>query len=209
MKTRDRLSNEAARLFAERGYHGTSIGDLAAALGIQKASVYSHINGKEDLLAEIALAGAEAFHAALDHVPDDLPPVERLRLALIAHLTVVDKQLDVATVWLQEYRYLTGTAREQFLADRRHYERRIRALFQAAVADGALRPDLDIRRAVIAFFSLANWTYTWMTHDTEVEKEAEGFWAMLVNGIAAPATPRPRTSSTTDTQPTDRQDDGA
>ena len=67
--TKERLSTEAARLFAQRGYHGTSIGDLAAALGIQKASVYSHIKGKEELLAEIALAGAEAFHAALDRVP--------------------------------------------------------------------------------------------------------------------------------------------
>src|SRR6185503_431173 len=106
VSTRARLSEHAARLFAERGYHGTSINDLAGALGIQKASVYSHIKGKEDLLAEIALAGAVAFHDALDEVPEDVPAAERLRLALRAHLGVVDRQLDVATVWLQEWRFL-------------------------------------------------------------------------------------------------------
>ena len=70
LPTRDRLAAEAARLFAQRGYHGTSVGDLAAALGIQKSSLYAHISSKADLLAGIALAGAAAFHAALDALPD-------------------------------------------------------------------------------------------------------------------------------------------
>ena len=96
MTTKERLSLEAARMFSARGYHGTSIGDLAGALGIQKASVYSHISGKHDLLAEAALAGAVAFHAAQDAVPADTAPAERIRVALAAHLGVVSEQLDVA-----------------------------------------------------------------------------------------------------------------
>ena len=183
MSTRQRLSTEAARLFAERGYHGTSIGDLAKVLGIQKASIYSHIKGKEDLLAEIALAGAQAFHDALDEIPEDSPPGEHLRLALRAHLNVVDRQLDVATVWLHEWRYLANPARETFLAERRRYERRIRNLFDAAVAEGALRPDLDVTRAALAFFSLGNWAYTWMSHQTAAEQEADIFWNQLFEGI--------------------------
>jgi AcrR family transcriptional regulator len=182
MSTRDRLSVEAARLFAERGYHGTSIGDLADALGIRKASVYSHIKGKEDLLVEIALAGATAFHAALDDVPADSEPGERLRLALRAHLGVVANQLDVATVWLQEWRYLSGPARDTFLAERRRYERRVQAIFDDAVAAGALRNDLDVKRAVLVFFSVGNWAYTWMTSRTKVDQQADAFWSMLVEG---------------------------
>src|SRR4249919_444166 len=100
MSTRDRLSAEAARLFAERGYHGTSINDLAVALGIHKSSLYAYINGKADLLADIALTGAAAFHAALDALPDAATPGERLEMALRAHLGVVESQLDVTTVWL-------------------------------------------------------------------------------------------------------------
>src|SRR5436305_15254926 len=102
---REELTRIAARLFAERGYHGTSLADLAEALGIQKASLYHHIETKEDLLWEVAWAGAEAFHAALDAVPD-APAAERLRLALRGHLRVVAEQLDAATVFTREWRAL-------------------------------------------------------------------------------------------------------
>jgi TetR/AcrR family transcriptional regulator, cholesterol catabolism regulator len=183
MSTRDRLSTEAARMFAERGYHGTSIGDLAKALGIQKASVYSHISGKEDLLNEVALAGAKAFHDALDAVPDDAEAGEKLRLAFRAHLRVVDRQLDVATVWLLEWRYMTGEAREQFVTERRRYERRIRSLFQDAVVEGTIRSDLDIRHAVLVFLSVGNWAYTWMTHEMNVDAEADALWSTLQAGL--------------------------
>src|SRR5213078_1288413 len=58
---RSELTREAARLFAERGYHGTSIGDLAKAMGVQKGSLYAHIASKQDLLYETMRDGAEAF----------------------------------------------------------------------------------------------------------------------------------------------------
>jgi AcrR family transcriptional regulator len=184
MSTRDRLAEHAARLFAARGYHGTSIADLADALGIRKSSVYSHIGGKDELLAEIALAGADAFHAALDALPSDVSPGERVHVALRAHLGVVDRQLDVATVWLQEWRYLTGPAREHFITERRRYEQRVRVLLQDAMRSGDLRRDLDVEHATLAFFSLGNWAYTWMTHTTDVETVADAYWTLLRDGMA-------------------------
>ncbi len=63
------LTRQAARLFAEKGYHGTSVGDLAEALGVRKGSLYSQIDAKEDLLFEAMLEGAAAFHAGLDGIP--------------------------------------------------------------------------------------------------------------------------------------------
>src|ERR671939_1103468 len=102
------LTRAAARLFAEKGYHGTSTADLAEAMGVQKGSLYAHIESKADLLWEVAREGAEAFHAALDAVPDGLRATERIRLALRAHLRVVAEQLDVATVFVREWRYPDG-----------------------------------------------------------------------------------------------------
>src|SRR6266567_8191966 len=78
---RGELTRTAARLFAERGYHGTSLADLAEALGIQKASLYHHIASKEDLLWDVARGGADAFHAGLDSIPEDVPATEKIRLA--------------------------------------------------------------------------------------------------------------------------------
>src|SRR5919206_2832461 len=105
---RTELTRTAARLFAEKGYHGTSIGDLAEAMGVQKGSLYAHIASKADLLWDVARDGAQAFHDALDAVDERLPAGERIRLALRAHLRVVSDQLDVATVFVREWRYLEG-----------------------------------------------------------------------------------------------------
>src|SRR4030095_16036139 len=109
MSRREELSREAARLFAKRGYHGTSLGDLAEALGVQKGSLYAHIQGKEDLLYETMRAGAAAFHAALDQIPEQLQATEKIRLALRAQLRGVADQLEVATVFVQEWKYLEGS----------------------------------------------------------------------------------------------------
>src|SRR5919199_4803260 len=103
---RSELTRQAARLFAERGYHGTSIGDVADALGVQKGSVYTYITSKQDLLYETMREGAAAFHGGLDAIPEDLPATEKIRLALRGHLRVVAEQLDVATVFVREWRYL-------------------------------------------------------------------------------------------------------
>src|ERR671934_2406753 len=119
---RQELTRQAARLFAEKGYHGTSIGEIADALGVQKGSLYAHIRSKQDLLYETMLEGARAFHAGLDAIPDDLPPTEKIRLALRSHLRVVADQLDVATVFVQEWRYLEGERREEILEERRGHE---------------------------------------------------------------------------------------
>ena len=100
---------------------------------MQKPSLYHHIASKEDLLWAVAWEGAEAFHAALDAVPADAPATERIRLALRAHLAVVAGQLDVATVFVREWRYLSGERRERFVAERRRYEERIRDLFRDGV----------------------------------------------------------------------------
>jgi len=181
---RNELTRQAARLFAEQGYHGTSMEDLAAAMGVQKGSLYAHVRSKEDLLYETMREGAAAFHAALDEIDERLPVVERIRLALRAHLRVIAEQLDVATVFVREWRYLEGERREEFVSDRRRYEERIRALFREGVEQSELRTDLDVEGAALLFLSAANWAYTWLTHETDVDEVVEGFWALLRDGIA-------------------------
>jgi len=186
---RSELTRQAARLFAEKGYHGTSIGDLAAALGVQKGSLYSHIESKQDLLFEIVRDGVDAFTAALDAVPDELPAVEKIRLALRAHLRVVSEQLDVATVWMREWRYLDDERRAWFVEERRRYEQRIRDLFREGREHSELRTDLDDGAAALLFLSAANWAYTWLQPDRDTDELADRFFALLVDGIRGYATP--------------------
>jgi TetR/AcrR family transcriptional regulator, cholesterol catabolism regulator len=185
---RTELMRAAARLFAEKGYHGTSVGDLAQALGVQKGSLYAHIESKADLLWGVASEGATAFHDALDTVPDEGPILDRIRAALRAHLRVVSEQLDVATVFVREWRYLEGERREQFLAERRRYEERFRALFREGRETGELRTDLDDGTAALLALSAVNWAYTWLRPGSNTDALADRFTALLMDGMRGYAT---------------------
>ena len=190
MSTRkSELTRQAARLFAEKGYHGTSIGDLAAAMGVQKGSLYAHIDSKADLLWEVARDGAAAFHAALDGIPDELKATEKIRRALREHLRVVAEQLDIATVFIREWRYLDGDRRDEFLAERRRYEERFRALFREGRELGELRTDLDDATATLLALSAANWAYTWLRPGGDTDELADRFFTVLLDGMRGYATP--------------------
>ena len=186
---RSELTRQAARLFAEKGYHGTSTRDLAGAMGVQKGSLYAHIDSKQQLLRELALDGATAFHAALDEIPDGLAASEKIRQALRAHLRVVAEQLDVATVFVREWRYLEEPARGEFVEARRRYEERIRELVREGRDRGALRSDLDEQAAVLLFLSAANWAYTWLQPGRDTDDLADRFFAIFLDGVRGYATP--------------------
>jgi AcrR family transcriptional regulator len=187
---RSELTRQAARLFAERGYHGTSIGDLAEAMGVQKGSLYAHIESKQDLLYRTKREGAEAFHGALDTIDERLPATEKIRLALRAHLSVVAEQLDVATVFIREWRYLDAERREEFLAERRRYEERFRALFREGRELGELRTDLDDATATLLALSAANWAYTWLRPGASTDELADRLFTAMLDGMRGYATPR-------------------
>jgi AcrR family transcriptional regulator len=180
---RAELTRAAARLFARKGYHGTSVGDLADALGMQKGSLYTHIDAKADLLWEVAREGSEAFHGALDTVPEDGPVLDRIQAALRAHLRVVAEQHDIATVFVREWRYLEGERLEQFVAERRRYEERVRALFREGRELGQLRTDLDDGTAALLTLSAANWASTWVRPGSDTDELADRFTALLLDGM--------------------------
>jgi TetR/AcrR family transcriptional regulator, cholesterol catabolism regulator len=186
---RTELTRQAARLFAEKGYHGTSIGDLAEAMGVQKGSLYAHISSKQDLLYETMAEGAAAFHAGLDAIPEGAPVSEKIRLALRSHLRVVGDQLDVATVFVQEWRYLEGGRRDEIVAERRRYEERIRGLFREGRELGELRSDLDDATAALLVLSAANWAYTWLRPGADTDELADRFYDVLLDGMRGYATP--------------------
>jgi len=129
------------------------------------------------------------FHAGLDAIPEDLPATDKIRLALRSHLRAVSDQLDVATVFVQEWRYLEGERRDEILAERRRYEERIRALFREGRDLGELRSDLDDSTAALLALSAANWAYTWLTPGRDTDELADRFYELLLDGMRGYATP--------------------
>jgi AcrR family transcriptional regulator len=185
---RDELVAVAARLFAERGYHGTSMADLAEAMGVQKGSLYSLTGSKQDLLVVVTREGAAAFHTALDRVPEDADPLARIGAALRGHLAVVAEQADTATVFTREWRFLQEPELTAFRDERRRYETRWRSLLAEAAERGMLRADLDFEATVLLVLSAANWAYTWIRPGADTDALADRFFAVLLDGVRGYAT---------------------
>ena len=92
-------------------------------------------------------------------------------------------------MFVREWRYLEGERREEFLAERRRYEERIRALFREGVEQSELRTDLDVSVAALVFLSAANWAYTWLQPGRDTDDLADRFYGLLVDGMRGYATP--------------------
>ena len=178
----------AARLFSERGYHGTSIQHLADALGLQKGSLYSHIGSKEELLFDVVNDGADRFlergEAAL--AMEALASV-RLRRLLVSHIETAIEHLDAATVFLNEWRYLSEDRRAVVKDKRDRYEGIVRQIIDDGIAAGEFRDDANVRFAARLVLSAGNWTYAWFKPGgalgpTEI---GERFADLLIRGLAS------------------------
>ncbi len=164
--TREDVVRAAGRLFASRGYHGTSMRDLGRELGLNGSSLYSHITSKEDLLVDVVMRGADLFEAsARNALETGKTPLERLQLLVAGHVGVVLDHLDEARTFLNEATTLETTLRDTVVEARDRYEQAFRTVMTAGVADGTFRPDLDVRMFVIYLLSILNSVDRWYRPD--------------------------------------------
>lgn len=180
----------AARVFCERGYEATSMGDLAAAVGMTKAGIYHHIPGKEDLLAAIMNYGMDLFEEqVLRKTETIVDPLARLSATLEGHLLLVlrDRPKEV-TVILHEGGALKAAARRALDARKKRYirflEKTIRELVMRKVARR-----VDPTVAAFALLGMVNWTYQWYRPGGRLTEErlAKEMTELFLHGlIAAP-----------------------
>ncbi|MFI7614969.1 TetR/AcrR family transcriptional regulator [Nonomuraea terrae] len=132
----------AVGVFNERGYDGTSMEDLARALGVTKSAIYYHVPGKEQLLARAldrALDGL--FELMADERAASGPAIERLEWVVRQSVRILVDRLPYVTLLLR-VRGNSGT--EQAALERRwEFDRFIGRLVIEAAAEGGIRPDVD------------------------------------------------------------------
>ena len=147
----DRILNAAIALFKARGYHGTSVRELAQAVHIEPASLYYHFPSKQDILFAI-------FERIMDAVLDDIgdamagnaTPEEQLRAAVRAHVLFHIARQDEAFISHSELRSLSAPNRRRIIAQRDRYERMMRTLLAAGVRTGSFEiADLQLTSTAI------------------------------------------------------------
>lgn len=184
--TRSDVIHAAGRLFAERGYHGTSMRDLGKELGLLGSSLYSHVESKQDLLVEVVEEGARLFETAAEQARAT-PGAARDRLAALVagHVNVVLDNVNVARTFLNEARMLDAEHRERIVEARDHYEGVFRSVLADGVGDGSFRSDIDPKTSSIYMLSILNALERWYDPAGPLDRDEliVDLTTFLINGI--------------------------
>ncbi len=181
--TRADVVATAGRMFAEKGYHGTSMRDLGKELGLLGSSLYSHIDSKEDLLVEVVDEGARLFLDSADKaMAVEGTAGERLRALIAGHVDVVLEHQDVVRTYLNEARMLDEGHRSRVVASRDTYEMMFRSVIGEGVDSGEFRSAVDPKIATIFILSILNALERWYSPDGDLDRNR------LVEAIATSAT---------------------
>jgi TetR/AcrR family transcriptional regulator, cholesterol catabolism regulator len=184
---KEQVVRVAAELFREKGYVASSMRDLAQKLGIEAASLYSHIKSKEEILHILCFDMAADFMASLNEVEAEknLAASEKLRRGIIGHIQVMARDLTASAVFMNEHRHLSQPYLRDFLLLRIHYINRFKKMIEDGVASGEFKKSIDKKLAVMTLFSSLNWMPMWYDPGATIEPIELGkqLADMLVNGL--------------------------
>lgn len=181
----EELLAAAVRLFRQKGYHDTSMQDLAEAVGVQRGSLYHYIEAKEDLLWEIMDRSMRRLLEAVEPIAHSpAPAAERLREAIAAHLKVAASSRDELTVLHVELKSLSPDRRARMLALRDRYESLFRRMVKDGVASGEFRP-VDPKTVGLAILGACNWFTTWFQPQGPLSHQdfARAFADLFLQGL--------------------------
>ena len=177
-----RLLIAAAGVFARKGYHATTMRDLARASGMSLAGMYHYVAGKEEILYLIQRdffeQVAEGARRALAGARD---PEGRLRTFMRQHVAFFAAHMSEMKVLSHEAESLTGERDAEVRALKRGYVDLLAETLGAAGAD-------DPRTAAYALFGMMNWIYTWYRPDGRLSADglADAFVRIALHGVLAP-----------------------
>lgn len=177
----------AAELFGELGYERTTVRQIAARLGLQSGSLYSHIAGKNEILEQIVLRVGDEFIARARAAKESgTTPDESLRAMCEAHLGVLNDYNAAVTVYFDEWKRLEDNSRQAIIDRRKTYEDLFAAVIKDGVGRGFFR-DVDIKYTLLVLLSSLNWTYTWYRTDRgdSRRKIVSGYLDVIYRGLLA------------------------
>lgn len=186
LSRKEQVIRKAAELFKEKGYAAASMRDLAQLLGIEAASLYSHIKSKEEILRNLCFDMAAEFRKSLEEVEkQDLPASEKLRKGIIGHIEVMAKDLTASAVFMNEHRHLSQPYLRDFLLLRINYINRFKSIIEQGARSGEFKRTIDKKLAVMTLFSSLNWMPMWYDPSGLIEPIELGkqLSDMLVNGL--------------------------
>lgn len=182
---KEEILRVSEQLFRDKGYTSTSVRDIAKALSIEPASLYSHINSKEDILEQICFDMAEKFILAIEEVNDiyfDAP--QKLKLAVHAHVRLLTGNLNASAVFIREWRHLSEPRLSAFIDLRNKYEEGIREIIKTGVQEEKFN-QIDKKFGALTLLSTLNWIVEWYNPNGNLSPDqiAERLFHFILTGL--------------------------
>ncbi|QLL06379.1 TetR/AcrR family transcriptional regulator [Mycobacterium vicinigordonae] len=191
---RSRVLQEAARLFMACGYSGTSMDDIASALGFTKPALYHYFQAKSDILYEIYSNVAEEINARVQRHPPDWSPDRRLHQMMHDVMDLVRQMPVEVTVFFQEGPLLSSCLPRRQAKALRALEQRFTDYVVDAVDDamqaGIMRP-MDPTLTGYAFIAMVSWAARWYRPGgrASASEIADLYFAIAMDGARSPGEP--------------------
>jgi AcrR family transcriptional regulator len=189
--TLERLFDTAATLFRDKGYAATTTREMAAALGIQQASLYYHITSKEDLFYQLCISSLTHLHADVESAVNQVPdPLGRICTLIRVHLHTLLVHQCRHVLMLTELRALSNAHHAEVLALRKKYAHLVESVLEEGQAGGVVRRDIPAKYLYLALLNVLNWAVLWFRGDQELpaDRLAGVFTPIYLHGAtAAPA----------------------
>ncbi len=178
----------AAAVFAEKGYHGASTGDISARLGIRQGSLYYYFGSKEEALELVCLIGVQGFVERVEAIAaGDEPAVAKVRAVVSEHLKALERRRDYVVTFIHQRQHLPAERRRDIAAQSRRYEAVVEGILRDGVEAGEIRADLDCRLMTLTLIGMCNAVSVWPARDTgrTLDRVIETINRILVEGIRA------------------------
>ena len=164
-RTRTRILDAAAHVLSTKGYAGMRLTDVADYAELQAPAIYYYFPSREDLIEEVMWVGIadmrEHLTSILSTLPSEMTPLERILVAVEAHLRHELEISDYATASIRNAGQVPESIRKRQIAEEVKYGEVWSALIRSAAAEGQIRPELDLYIAQMLVFGALNWTAEW------------------------------------------------
>ncbi|UOQ77701.1 TetR/AcrR family transcriptional regulator [Hymenobacter sp. 5516J-16] len=182
---RQLILEEAAKLFKQKGFGGTSMRDLAGEVGIEAASMYNHIKSKDEILELICFRVSSTYISQLAEIEaTQAPYVEKIKSLIRLHIRLMIEDGAAVSVANHDWKYLPEPALTAFKDARKQYEKGFAALIEQGIAAGEFQP-VNVSVALFTILSAVRWVELWYRPGRELSAEEleANIVTMLLTGL--------------------------
>lgn len=186
---KQQILEEAARLFRKKGFKGTSLQQIAQAVGMESPSLYNHIKSKQELLSILLMGNARLFNQRIQEIHDSrLSVLDKIDRVISLHIELTVNNPDAMSLMLNEWTHLEEVDKLEYVKLRDSYENQFKQILEQAMDNGEV-VHMDLNFMMFMILSTLRSLYAWCARYRNYNRlEMEAYLKQgILKGILAKA----------------------